>query len=207
MLTHLPFFLRGLLIGLAIAMPVGPIGLLAIQRTLEGGRLVGFVSGLGAATADTFYGAVAALGLTMVSGVLIAQRPLIQGVGGLFLVFLGIRAAFFHASFRPAPSPSGSLAWSYLSVFFLTLANPMTIVSFVAVFSSLGLGRAGVGFGGSAWMVLGVFLGSGAWWLTLSTGVSLVKRALTPGAILWIGRGAGALMAAFGLLGLFTALF
>lgn len=206
-MTELSFFLRGLLIGVAIAMPVGPIGLLAIQRTLEGGRLVGFVSGLGAATADACYGAVAAFGLTLVSRVLIAQRPMIQGVGDLFLIYLGIRAALSHESLRPALSHSGSLPGSYLSVFFLTLANPMTIVSFVAVFSSLGLARAGVGLGASAWMVLGVFLGSGLWWLTLSSGVSLVKRALTPVVTLWIGRGAGVLMVAFGLFGVIAALF
>jgi threonine/homoserine/homoserine lactone efflux protein len=171
---------RGLALGLAIAAPVGPIGVLCIRRTLADGRLIGFVSGLGAATADAFYGAVAAFGLTVVADLLVGQRVWVRLIGGLFLIYLGLRTL----PRRPAPRPAKAsvemrrgLAGAYGSTLALTLTNPTTILSFTAIFAGLGLaGTAGTtGRASAALLVLGVFLGSALWWLILSASVGLLR--------------------------------
>lgn len=198
-------FLRGLLIGLAIAAPVGPIGLLCIQRTLALGRTAGLLSGLGAATADAFYGAVAAFGLTLVSHALLVERMWIQAVGGTLLVYIGLRMAARPAAEQSAGA-SGSRGWLlYGSVLLLTLGNPLTILSFAAVFASLGVSAHLGATMAAAVTVLGVFAGSGLWWLLLSTGVSLVGHALQPRVLRIIGGSAGTLIAAVGLIGLATS--
>lgn len=199
------FFLRGLAIGFAIAAPVGAIGLLCIRRTLAEGRLAGFVSGLGAATADACYGAVAALGLTAVSGALVEHHSLVRLIGGIFLCYLGLRTACS----RPADSVrSGSardLAAAYGSTLALTLTNPTTILSFAAIFAGLGLGAAGSDRLEAGMMVGGVFLGSAAWWLLLSCVVGYFRRALTPARLQWVNRLSGAALIGFGLVALLSA--
>lgn len=196
-------FLRGLAIGFGIAAPVGPIGILCIRRTVADGRAAGFASGLGAATADALYGAVAAFGLTLVSGALVSQRVWLQGVGGVFLCYLGIRtwaakpAAMVNASRR---APGLLTAWA--TTFVLTVANPATILSFAAIFAGLGLGGGAGGYGSASIMVLGVFLGSAFWWLLLSTGVGLLRSAVTPTLLRCVNRGAAAIITLFGLVAL-----
>jgi threonine/homoserine/homoserine lactone efflux protein len=193
-------FLRGLAIGFGIAAPVGPIGVLCIRRTLADGRAVGFASGLGAATADAVYGAVAAFGLTLVSSALVGQGLWLRAIGGLFLCYLGARTWMAPPAVTPGPvGRSRGLAAAWASTFALTLTNPTTIISFAAVFAGLGLGGRVGGYGTAALMVLGVFLGSALWWLLLSTGVGLFRSALTPDRLRWVNRGAGAIIAAFGV--------
>ncbi|MBM5805898.1 MAG: LysE family translocator, partial [Candidatus Verstraetearchaeota archaeon] len=136
------FLLRGLLIGFAIAAPVGPIGILCIQRTLAKGRIYGFASGLGAATADAIYGAVAGFGLTFISDVLINQQLWLRLLGGAFLLYLGTRTILSKPSKETPQTANKGLAADYTSTFLLTLTNPMTILSFIAVFAGLGLGSA-----------------------------------------------------------------
>lgn len=198
----LTFFIRGLVIGLAIAAPVGAIGLLCIRRTLADGRLAGFVSGLGAATADAFYGAVAALGLTAVSGALIAHKLAITLVGGLFLCYLGVRTFLTEpatGSGKGDLSRRGLLV-AYGSTLALTLTNPTTILSFVAIFAGLGL-ATGTGDRTSALvMVVGVFSGSALWWLVLSGAVGFFRRALSPERLRWVNRASGATLVVLGLL-------
>lgn len=192
------FWLRGVAIGLAIAAPVGPIGVLCIRRTLAQGRAVGLLSGLGAASADAVYGCIAAFGLTALSGPLMAQRQALSLGGGLFLVYLGLR------TLRAVPGEAGGssaptgLAAAYLSTFVLTLANPMTIISFAAVFAGLGL-AAGGGGPAAAVLVAGVFAGSALWWLALSTGVSLAGRGLDAHGLTWVNRVSGGVLLLFGL--------
>jgi threonine/homoserine/homoserine lactone efflux protein len=198
----LSYFFRGLLIGLAIAAPVGAIGLLCIRRTLADGRLAGFISGLGAATADAFYGAVAALGLTAVSGALIAHKLAITLVGGLFLCYLGVRTFFVEPATEPGNIDTSrrGLLVAYGSTLALTLTNPSTILSFVAIFAGLGL-ATGAGDRVSALaMVSGVFIGSALWWFVLSGAVGIFRRALTLNRLRWVNRVSGAMLFGLGLL-------
>lgn len=190
--------LRGFLIGLSIAAPVGPIGILCIRRTLAEGRLTGFLSGLGAATADMLYGAVAAFGLTVVSDLLIGQADWLRLVGGAFLLYLGIRTFLSKPAERAAQASRSGLFGSYLSTFFLTVTNPMTILSFAAIFAGLRLGETGGDYFSAAMMVLGVFLGSASWWLGLSFGVGLLREKFTPARLAWANRISGMMIMAFG---------
>jgi threonine/homoserine/homoserine lactone efflux protein len=212
--TQLDLFIKGLVIGFAIAAPVGPIGLLCIRRTIAGGHLHGFISGLGAAGADALYGAVAVFGLTLVSEFLIDHVRGLSLAGGLFLLYLG---ASEWRSRPPDPSTPGSvdvsgLAHDFTSTFVLTLANPMTVLSFFAIFTGLGIvSPAGEfaasegGYGPLAVLVIGVFLGSAAWWLTLSSGVGLVRHHIDVTAMMWLNRIAGTLVIGFGLYALWFA--
>ena len=196
-------FLRGLIIGFSIAAPVGPIGVICIRRTLAEGRLTGFLSGMGAASADMFYGVVAAFGLTVVQELLIGQSTWLQVVGGVFLLYLGLKTFFSKPSKKAAESRSGGLFDAYLTTFFLTITNPLTILSFIAIFAGLRLGEIDGNYLSASFMVLGVFLGSATWWLTLSTGVSLLREKFTPALLTWVNRLAGVIIFVFGLLALF----
>ncbi len=196
----LSFLLKGLMLGFSIAAPVGPIGLLCIRRTLAEGRASGFVSGLGAATADAFYGFIAAFGLTAVSSFLLGYQLPIRVIGGLFLFYLALKIFLS----KPVQKSAGidvniSLLKSYTSTVFLTLTNPSTIISFIAVFAGLGVGISNQNYSGATLMVLGVFLGSAAWWLILSTIVGLLHHKISDSSMLWINRVSGLLMAALGV--------
>ena len=225
---NIGFLLRGLLIGLSIAAPVGPIGVLCIRRTLAGGRVYGLVSGLGAATADAFYGSVAGFGLTFLSSFLIEQRFWLRLLGGLFLCYLGIRtllaqpaeqtaaakgnglaevladARRSHPRSRWSPARFGPNAGAYASTLLLTLTNPATILSFAAIFAGLGLASVSGSYLSSGLLVLGVFLGSALWWFLLSGGVSLFREKLGTRQLRWVNRLSGLTILAFGVLALLS---
>ncbi len=196
-------FTQGFLFGLAIAAPVGPIGLLCIQRSLNHGRFAGFISGLGAATADALYGSMAAFGLSMVTGFLLAQQEWLQLGGGLFIVYLGLRTLLAQRTLlfqRDArPDEQTKLAGMYTSTLLLTLSNPVTILSFTAVFAGFGLGSGAQSPGGAAALVLGVFTGSALWWFTLSALVGLLRGRLQAPALRLINRTAGVMLLLFGM--------
>ena len=192
-------FLEGIIIGFAIAAPVGPIGVLCIRRTLAEGRASGFVSGLGAATADAVYGAIAAFGLTLVTDFLLGGASWLRLVGGAFLLFLGVKTFFARPAERAAEARGRGLLGAYASTFFLTLTNPTTILSFVAIFAGLGVGAASDALS-AALLVLGVFLGSAAWWLVLSGGTGLFRSKLSTSGLRWVNRVSGTIIAAFGVL-------
>ncbi len=196
-------FLRGALIGLAIAAPVGPIGVLCIRRTLADGRLAGFISGLGAATADLCYGAIAALGLTALANLLTGMSFWARLVGGLFLCYLGVRTLLERPAgpedeARPVARARGLLG-AYSSTLLLTITNPATIISFAAVFAGLGAASGAAGYGDGLLLAGGVFVGSALWWLTLSGAVGLLRGRLTPRGLRWVNIGAGALLLGFGV--------
>jgi threonine/homoserine/homoserine lactone efflux protein len=197
-------FVRGVAVGLAIAAPVGPIGALTIRRTLTDGRLPGLVTGLGAASADFVYGAVAAFGITAVSSLLLRGRLVLQLVGGGALVWLGWRAV----RTRPAVDAGAarpSLRSAFLTTFLLTLSNPTTVLSFAAVFAGLGLGTTTRGTAGAAAMAVGVFVGSALWWVSLTSLVSVARRAATPRRLAWVNRVSGLVVLGFGVLALASA--
>jgi threonine/homoserine/homoserine lactone efflux protein len=194
--------LRGLLIGFSIAAPVGPIGVLVIRRTLAEGRVAGLATGMGAATADAIYGCIAGFGLTAISGLLIDNQLWVRLIGGLFLCYLGVRAALAAPAERAADAAGTSLLGAYVATLGLTLTNPATILSFAAIMAGLGIGVAAGGYGAAALLVLGVFAGSALWWLILSGGVSLLRLRLTPGALRWVNRASGLILLGFGALAL-----
>jgi threonine/homoserine/homoserine lactone efflux protein len=198
-------FLRGLIIGFSIAAPVGPIGILCIRRTLAEGRASGFLSGLGAATADALYGCVAGFGLTVISTFLVDQRFWIQLIGGVFLLALGIKTLRSVPAERPAAASGLGLAAGYVSTLFLTLTNPMTILSFAGIFAALGVADTGGDLSAAARLVLGVFVGSAAWWLLLSGGVGLMQEKISAGILRWTNRLSGAILLVFGILAVWQA--
>ena len=199
--------LRGLALGFAIAAPVGPIGVLCIQRTLRRGRVIGLVTGLGAATADACYGGLAAFGLTALSSLLIGARLWIHLIGGIFLLYLGVRTVFAHPARKAAAVRDRGLVGAYTSTLALTLANPATILSFAAVFSGIGVGLMGGrgGFVSAALVTCGIFAGSSLWWLLLSSGVSLLRTRLNENALRWVGVASGAVLIGFAVAALGTA--
>lgn len=190
---------RGFILGFTIAAAVGPISLLVIRRTLAEGRIVGLASGLGVATADGTYGAIAAFGLGAITQLLVDARPVLGLAGGVFLLWL----AWTTARAEPhdpatAPSRCGGLAGAYLSILGLTLTNPMTILSFGALFA--GLGVTGGDTTGAALITIGVLLGSSAWWVVLTSIVSVVRTRITTAWIRRINVASGLLIGAFALI-------
>jgi threonine/homoserine/homoserine lactone efflux protein len=193
--------LKGVAIGFLMAVPVGPINLLCLRRSLAEGRRVGFVSGLGAAAADTTYGAIAAVGLTAVTSFLVNHRPSLELFGGLFLILLGLH------TMRTRTQPRSEAAavhvrrlWdAFVSTFVYTLANPMLIIVFTGVFASLGLGWQPGRTLDALELVGGVFLGSSLWWLTLTMLAGTLGRRLDDGALRWINLIAGGVIVAFGV--------
>jgi threonine/homoserine/homoserine lactone efflux protein len=195
----LSFFLKGFALGLSIAAPVGPIGVLCIRRSLAYGMLAGFTTGLGAATADAAYGCVAAFGLTAISSFLVGGRLWIGLLGGVFLCYLGIRTLLSKPA-RDAQQelPPLGLVAGYGSTVLLTLSNPMTILSFIAVFAGFGL-AASPDYSTASALVAGVFAGSGFWWLLLSTASAAFRSRLTGPGMRWINYLSGAVIFGFGI--------
>jgi threonine/homoserine/homoserine lactone efflux protein len=193
--------LKGVAIGFAIAAPVGPINLLCLRRSLSDGRRVGFVSGLGAAAADTTYGTVAAIGLTAVTDFLVDYHSWLQLLGGLSLLLLGFYIMRTHAPRREAAAPVhvGRLRDAFVSTYVLTLANPMTIIAFAGVFTGLGLGWQTGRTGDALELIGGVFTGSSLWWLNLALLAGTFGRHLGDGTLRWINRSSGGIIAAFGV--------
>lgn len=197
-----------MLIGFSIAAPVGPIGVLCIQRTLTYGRLTGFISGLGAATADALYGCIAGFGLAFISTLLISHQSWVRLIGGIFLCFLGIKTFLaLPASSNGASESKKGLLSSYASTVFLTLTNPTTILSFVAIFAGLGIGVGSGTYLQASIFVLGVFLGSASWWLILSNGAHLLRSRLSSNSLRIINRISGLIIGGFGLVALTSFIF
>jgi threonine/homoserine/homoserine lactone efflux protein len=197
---------RGLLIGFSIAAPVGPIGVLCIRRTLAGGRVLGFVSGLGAATADALYGFVAAFGLTAISSFLVDQQTALRIGGGSFLIYLGVRTMLSTPAVDAARARANGLWTAYVSTLALTITNPTTILSFVAIFAGIGIVEEERDYLASSLVVVGVFLGSALWWLILSGVTSLLRGKLDTRRLIWVNRISGGIILAFGIVALASVL-
>lgn len=211
MSVAIPFLVKGLLIGLSLAAPLGPIGILCINRTLTQGPRMGFICGLGAAAADALYALAGTVALAVIGQWIIDDRLMLRIIGGIFLVYLGARTFMRPAVSAPparrAPAllPPGAYA-AFMSTCLPTLANPVTILSFAAVFAGLGMAPVGKNpgviqgaDGAAAALVLGVFLGSAAWWLTLSSVIGRLRHHIGLHTLTLINRACGTVLTAFGL--------
>jgi len=198
---------RGFALGFAIAASPGPIFFLCVRRTLVRGRLYGLVSGLGVATADAFYGAVATFGVAAIAAAFVAGRRPLALVGGLVLVAFGARILFERQQAMDqvtAPTARG-LAWAYISTVGLTMTNPATIISFAALAATLGLGTGG-GFVKPALVVAGVLLGSATWWCVLAVAASLLRSRVTPRVVRAVSTFSGLVIVVLGIVAVVSAL-
>lgn len=195
-------FLKGVIIGVTIAAPVGPIGILCIKRTLEQGKWIGFVSGLGAATADGVYGIIAGLGLTVIIHFLTGISMWLQLIGGVFLLYLGVQMLRAKPAQEEAKANRGKTPLkAYLSTLFLTITNPVTILSFLAIFAGLGITTAEYS---GVILAMGVFIGSAIWWLLLSTGIASLSRFIGKKLFQSIHYASGIVLIVFALAAFFT---
>jgi threonine/homoserine/homoserine lactone efflux protein len=198
-------FLQGFLIGFALAAPVGPVGILCIRRSITYGRLVGFLSGMGAAFADGIFGLVAALGITSITSFITRHETAFQLTGGLFLIVMGL--ATLRVQPPPAEGESGktaglshaSLPKIFLSTFLIAIINPATITATIGIFTGFAVDLRTSGFFQGLAIVLGVFLGSVAWWAILSTAAAALARRIGHGGLRFIDLSAGIFIALFGV--------
>jgi threonine/homoserine/homoserine lactone efflux protein len=203
MSVHL--LLKSVVLGLSIAAPVGPIGILCIRRSILEGPAAGFICGLGAATADAIYGALGGFALTGVSAWLVRGHVWMTVIGSVFLLYLGGKT-FGAAAPNPADAAvrdkSGGAVAAYLSTLLLTLANPLTILSFAAAFAGMGTATGSdgfIGYGATFTMLVGVFSGSAFWWLVLTTVAGTARGRLSPPLFAAINRVSGLVLLGFGL--------
>ena len=191
----LAFFLKGILVGLVIAVPVGPVGIMCVRRSIFEGKLVGFVSGLGAATADAVFGIIAGFGITTVAHLLLDYQDWLRAIGGCILLLVGGHSLLAkpQAQLDSPPDPE-SLSWDFVSTFVLTLANPITILAFLGIFAAIGLSGAEATLAHAAILVLGVWAGSLMWWLALSFGLGGFARSLDRRHLAWVNRGSGGIL-------------
>lgn len=202
------FFLEGAALGFAISVPVGPINLLCMRRSLTHGKRVGFLTGLGAAAGDAFYGAVAAFGLTAISDFFIQFQGYFQLFGGVLFFAMGLRIL-------RAPAPVDDVTdnvkvlngrSAFFSSLILTMTNPATIIAFLTAFASLKFGFSSKGWLDPLAITVGVFIGSASWWLILSQLSAKFAKKLTPGTLLKINKFAGVLLMVFGLVLLWSGI-
>jgi len=191
-------FSKGFMIGFSIAAVVGPISLLCIRRTLAYGRLAGFASGLGAAMGDAFYGAVAGFGLTVISNFLLAHQDAFRLVGGLFLCYLGITTFLSKPPTAIQDTKKRNLLGDFISTFALTITNPLTILSFMAVFAGFSFATTTPNYFSALLLVCGVFVSAATWWFILTSTIGFLKSSLKPQSMVLINRCSGALIFAFG---------
>jgi threonine/homoserine/homoserine lactone efflux protein len=191
--------MRGIVIGFSIAAPIGPIGILCIRRTLVEGRVVGLASGLGAATAHALYGCIAGFGLTFISDLMLGQKVWLHLIGGVFLIYLGLITLLPRHAEQFVSAKGIRPVSACSSVFFLTLTNPMTILSFAGIMTGLGVGSAGKEYISALALVLGVFFGSVLWWFILNNSVDLFRNQFNVHSMIWVNRVSGVIITVFGV--------
>ena len=200
-------FVSGIAAGFVIAFPVGPVGVLCIRKALADGRGAAFVAGLGAAVADTFYGAVAALGISVILDFIIGHQYSLRAVGGVVLTLIGLQTFRSRPVLGCAPAKGAGLVKDFVSTFLITLTNPATILAFLSVFATVGAFHAKRSVYESWVLILGVFLGSALWWLVLSGAVSAVRSRFSQVWLTWTNRVSGILLVVSGLAVLGSLLF
>ncbi len=193
------FFLKGIAVGFIIAAPVGPVGMMCIHRTITDGKLFGFVTGLGAAIADTLYGCIAAFGLGFLAAELINYQILLRSFGGAVLCVIGLRALLNRRAPNPVAPKRDRLFGVFVSTFIITVTNPLTILSFVAIFAAIGIAEVREQMGWGIALVAGVFIGSGLWWVLLTSIAGIFHKRLDDTTAIWVGRFSGVVILGFGL--------
>lgn len=197
-------FIEGLVIGFIVAVPVGPIGLLCINRALAGGAAYGLSSGLGVASADAIAAAIAALGLKLISNFLLHQEIWLRPLGGLFLCYLGFRTFVARPSGQVSEIKFNGLLGAYASTFLLTFSNPVTILSFFAIYAGWGIESLGGHYLSAAVLVCGVFVGSALWWIILGGWLVIFRAKFTDHGLQWVHRISGVIIAGVGCFFLLT---
>ena len=195
------YIFRGMLIGLMVSVPLGPMGVLIIQKTLHKGALSGFIAGMGAACADLFYATVAAFGLGFVINTIKTHEVILQIVGGIFLLIMGLNIYFANPlkqiKARRRVTKKGLLG-DFLSLFFLTVSNPVTVVVFMAVFAGTSVLGETPTFSTEIMLLIGVLLGGSAWWYTLSTIVNIFRKKFKLRVLVTINRVSGIIITILG---------
>ena len=204
------YLFKGVLVGLMVSIPLGPMGVLIIQKTLHKGALSGFIAGMGAASADLFYAAVAAFGLGFVINIVQAHELLLQIIGGIFLIVIGLKIYFDNPIRQIRQRRQGrvsktGLLGDYLSLFFLTVSNPITVVVFMAVFAGMSVFGESSSLLGEVLVVAGVLLGGGVWWYTLSTLVNIFRKKFRLRVLITINRVSGMVITVLGALVILSA--
>jgi threonine/homoserine/homoserine lactone efflux protein len=192
-------FVQGIIIGLTLAVPVGPLSLICIQRTITEGRLHGIFSGIGVATADSFYAAVTFLGLTVISGLIIAQHYLFRFLAGVVLILIGIQVFLSIPSAISTKIEHETYLKDYLSMVALAIANPLTLVFFLVILPGYGVVIHGTSFLSAAEFVAGVFFGSTVWWVVLCGSIGSVRSRLSQENLGRINHVSGLFIACFGV--------
>ncbi|ODG90565.1 MULTISPECIES: LysE family transporter [Bacillaceae] len=168
--------IKSFILGLSVSAPIGPVGLLCIQRILSKGKTAGFMTGLGASSANLFYASIAAFGFSIVSSFLIEQEFVLRIVGAIFLLYLGIKT-FLKRPAKTASNLKGeSMVSMFISTFLLMITNPVTILNFVAMFAGVGFDQSSTSIESTVSLIIGVFLGAVSWWFILSSVVSLFRN-------------------------------
>jgi threonine/homoserine/homoserine lactone efflux protein len=196
----LSYFLKGVAVGLVIAVPVGPVGVLCVRRTIFGGRTFGLVSGLGSAAGDALFGIIAGFGLTMVSDWLFQYEDWLRLGGGLFLIAIGISALRKKVVGMAKPDRNAeNLAAAFASTFALTITNPVTILAFLGIFAAIGFTGGHVTLPHALLLVAGVAFGSMLWWLGISLGAGRFRKSFSDRTLVWLNRGSGAVLLVSGI--------
>lgn len=206
---ELEFLIKGLIVGFLASIPMGPVGILCIQRTINKGRFPGIISGMGSATVDAFFALVAAFGLTFIINFIEEQQFYIQLIGGAVMILLGVK--IFNTNpvkqIRRHRKRKNKLIEDYVSVLFLTLSNPLAIFLFVAAFASIGMVSSKDSSLKSWLIILGVFLGAMLWWATLTFFVDLFRKKFRLKQLWWINKIAGVLVVTFGIAAMLSVFF
>lgn len=202
----LMFFFKGILIGFVASIPLGPVGVICVQRALCKNQRAGFISGLGAASADTVFATVAAFFLSIVMAFIQRYTIILKVIGGICVIIVGMSIFLKNpvVQIRKNRANKGSLWSDYLSVFFITLTNPAFILMFIALFASFGISIDGGPVFMGTGLITGVFIGGALWWLTLTSAISLLRKKFRPRHMLYLNRISGALIVLLGIIAILS---
>ncbi len=196
------YFLNGIIFGLILAAPVGPVAALCFERTITEGRMHGLLSGLGAALADAVYGAIAAFGISAISMWVTGHQTALRLVGGIIMLLLAVKTVTAKPRAQTGKVAervhTESLPQDFLSAFFLAITNPITLITFAGLFAALGV-KGALSLGDGIWLVIGVFIGSALWWFALSAGAGMVRGFIDVVYQRWINRISAAILLFFGV--------